>query len=661
MNLCFTRLFHIAVAFLWAAFWPSSLLAAASFQEWQFQQSLDAERVGLIRVSLTPETFNKARPDLADLRVLDPSGAESSFLIERPETPSRLTRLISNPVTTLEGSQTRLRLPRTQPETLRRLRIETPASDFLKAVTVRALARDGTALTLADRQIVYRRGGAESLWLELSPLHPSLTEIQISLDDSRSRPLPISGLTLVAVEPGSDVSLPVPARIIEQIEGSGETMLRLDFGASHLPLQGIRLEVEDSVFIRSVKLLVREWVNGELKDRTLGLGSIHRVMLEDAARAETLQVPLEGITPGRELILAIQNGDSPPLSVRSVTVLYQPTHLTFVARTTGTHQILSGHSQAAAPKYDVAGLAAQPRAAPSARVAAGPLKARPEYRPPLALQDIPILGGTLDPAGWRFRRSITLQGTGVQRLDLPLHALSETRTDRGDLRLISGNRQVLYLLDQNGYSKLLDLPATSDPVAAKPKVSRWKLPLPNPHLPVTEIRCHASTSLFDREVRIYEVSRDHSSPSGRRELGRSRWVRSPERTNSWFSLTLSLPPQSSVLWLETDNGDNAALELGTFRALVPSARLLFQSPEAGSVELVYGNGQAHPPRYDLSLVAPRVLAASKGEAKIEGPDPTASADRWSGMSATSGFYLALVLVVAGLLFLVARLLPKPAA
>ena len=661
MNLCLTREFHLAFALLWIALWPSSPLTAAPFQEWQFQQALEVERGGMIRVSLTPETFDRARPDLADLRVLDPSGVESAFLIERPEVPSRQTRLISNPVSSLEGSQTRLRLPLTRPEMLRRLRIETPANDFLKAVTAVALSRDGTAVTLADRQVVYRRGGAESLWVELSSLHPTLTGLEISLDDSRSRPIPISSLTLVEVEPSPDISLPVPARIIDQSEGAGETLIRLDLGAASLPLHGIRLEVEDPVFIRQMKLLVREWVNGDLKDRTLGLGSVHRVILDDAARAESLQFPVEVITPGRELILAIQNGDSPPLSVRGVTALYQPTHLAFVARTTGTHRILSGHPGAAAPNYDVAGLATQLRAAPGARVAAGPVQPRPEYRPPLGLQGIPILGGTLDPSSWRFRRPITLQGTGVQRLDLPLHALAETRTDRGDIRLISGDRQVLYLIDQNGYSRQLDIPASSDPVASKPKISRWQLPLPHSHLPVTEVRCQASTSLFDRDVRVYEANRANATPSGQRELGRARWVRSPERTNSWFSLMLSLPPQSSILWLETDNGDNAALELRNFRALVPSIRLLFQSPDKGSVELVYGNGQAHPPRYDLSLVAPRVLAASKGEAKVEGADPTTSTARWSGMSVTTGFYAVLVLVVAGLLFVVSKLLPKPAA
>ncbi|HXG48698.1 MAG TPA: hypothetical protein VNO52_13825 [Methylomirabilota bacterium] len=80
-----------------------------------------------------------------------------------------------------------------------------------------------------------------------------------------------------------------------------------------------------------------------------------------------------------------------------------------------------------------------------------------------------------------------------------------------------------------------------------------------------------------------------------------------------------------MIWIEPGNGDNAPLALEKFQAAVPVVRMLFQAPATGGVDLLYGNARAAAPRYDLSLVAPQVLAAAAVTATLADGDPTVPA------------------------------------
>ena len=78
--------------------------------------------------------------------------------------------------------------------------------------------------------------------------------------------------------------------------------------------------------------------------------------------------------------------------------------------------------------------------------------------------------------------------------------------------------------------------------------------------------------------------------------------------------------------------------------------------------LYYGNIQAAFPRYDLDLVARQVLSAEKAKATL-GPEEslkgTPLGESLAGTKGNALFWGVLVAVVAVLLFVLSRLLPKP--
>ena len=116
--------------------------------------------------------------------------------------------------------------------------------------------------------------------------------------------------------------------------------------------------------------------------------------------------------------------------------------------------------------------------------------------------------------------------------------------------------------------------------------------------------------------------------------------------------------------VETDNGDNPPIALSAATATHGVARLLFKT-DAAPVALYYGNAQVASPRYDLALVAGELLAAQKIVAAL-GPEEKSRSDGWTktALAGARGgvlFWGVLALVVAVLLVVVAKLLPKPPA
>jgi hypothetical protein len=106
-----------------------------------------------------------------------------------------------------------------------------------------------------------------------------------------------------------------------------------------------------------------------------------------------------------------------------------------------------------------------------------------------------------------------------------------------------------------------------------------------------------------------------------------------------------------------DEGDNAALPIRDASLLLPGYRLRFFRDGHTPLTLLYGRGDLAPPRYDLALVAPRLLGATADDV-VPGAETTAA--DVTGITPTIVFWCALGVAVAALLALLVRLL-RPAA
>src|SRR6478672_939997 len=113
---------------------------------WRNTQTLEVPAKGLVRVNVPAATLDAAQPGLEDLRIIDSTGNQVPYLIERllpdPESKMRPTEFRS----TIENGATHLMLKTGTSAPIIGVSLETPATRFMKGVDVEG-SNDGKTWT----------------------------------------------------------------------------------------------------------------------------------------------------------------------------------------------------------------------------------------------------------------------------------------------------------------------------------------------------------------------------------------------------------------------------------------------------------------------------------------------------------------------------------
>ena len=642
-------------------------LHALTPNEWRYKQSLEIATGGLVRAELSPETLNAARSGLEDLRVLDADGSEVPYLIQRAEPRSgsmlvpKTFRYSADP----ENQTTTLFIETGTTEPLVGVSLETPAATFLKSVRVEGSNDGETWKEIASGQPIFRQpGGAEN---RLIPLEKAVWPfLRLTLDDRRSQPVPFTGARLHMPEVPAP-SKPVVIRVKSRDESPGITRLALDLGAANLPLASLRIETPEPLFTRHITLAVPEVSEEGICEKKIGQAVIYRIGIDGKSEMR-LEIPVEQQIRSRELIVTIHNQDSPPLAITGVSGEQRLTRLLFLAHEPGRFLLLTGNGQCPAPRYDLAALGPQlqndPTESPASLLSASHLGDNPDYHSPDALVLLALTGAPIDVKDWKFRKPVQSAATEAQQLELDLEVLAHASRNFSDLRLVRNGQQIPFLLDRPSISRTLALNAATVVVPKRPTLSRWSLKLPQAGLPITRLGCVSPSPLFQREMRLWEEQTNDRGEKYTRELGRATWRQTPGAPARELAIDLATSPQTDTLFLETDNGDNPAIELRDLRCYHPVTRMVFKTARdaAQPLCLYYGNRTVSAPRYDLSLISAELLRAEKSRATAGGEEPAKGASTTRGEDSTEAgsilFWGVLAAVVVVLLVVVARLLPK---
>ncbi|MEO6994361.1 MAG: DUF3999 family protein [Lacunisphaera sp.] len=645
----------------------ATLHAALTPTEWSHRQSFTVAAPGLVRVTPTAASFDSAGPQQEDFRIVDPAGNEVAFLADSPPVPvDRILRPTSFSAK-LETDATRLVIATGTKAPLASIALKTPAPFFVRAASVE-ISDDGEQWTLLDQGLpVFRQWGAEQLDLPLGG--HTAAYVRVTINERHDSPLLFTGAELKIKAAPAPALVAVGAQIARHDEFAGETVLTLALEAQHIPLAAIELSASDPLFMRRVSVSVRE-VNGAVsRERVVGSGTIYRVALDGSPARSQLEIPLHFIPLTREVLVHVQNGDSPPLSVDHVVFKRRDLHLAFVAPTAGTYFLLSGNAQVSAPRYDLAAFADDLQAANATDVTPGAVEPMPGYHPretlgSAAVPDVPLTGAPLDTTDWTQRKSITLTRAGIQELELAPIILANTRTDFADLRVLHDGNQIPYILEQPSLARALTVTPVSSPDPKRPSVSVWQLHLPQKGFPLRRLVFSSPTPLFQREFRIFEKITNDEGRAYELTLASAEWHRTPE-SGVPETRVVEIPDRThtDTLWIETDNGDNPAIALGAVQLIYPVVRLIFKTDGTDGFTLAYGNPTANAPRYDLNLVATKLLTSPRNVATTgtSAAESSSSTKPFAGLNGGYVFWIALGLVVIVLLVVVAKLLPKPPA
>ncbi|MBI4585508.1 MAG: DUF3999 family protein [Planctomycetes bacterium] len=583
---------------------------------WKRAQSFPVSAPGLVKIDLPIATLDAARPDLEDLRLYDEGGKEVPYLL-RPSLPAeKKVRDVKRFQAQLAPTGTLLLIETGTRSPIEGVTLITPAESFLKAVRLEISEDQSRWQSLAQGLPIFRQaGGPSQLYLKLPPgIRPHL---RITVDDQMSPPVPFSGAQVhESIEETPTEPLAVEAG--EKTEIAGQTRIALNLKAAHLRIASLELEAADAIFTRQVDVAARQIQENEIRETSIAGGAIYRWSDAGRSAAANLIVPVEAQAPSRELLLLIHNQDSPPLAITGFKARRRPVFLIFHAAQAGKFHLLSGNSLCPAPRYDLASLGSQLKDLEVLAVPFSGLADNPAYRIPEAVPDALEAGAPLEVSPWKFRKPVICSAGGlqIQQLELDLEVLSRAKPGLEDLRLARGGQQLPYLLERTAISRSLAPPVAPANDPGKPRHSRWAIKLPRPALPVERLGFTAKTPMFKREMMLYEEVAGRRGEKSQRFLSRSSWEQAPERPAKKLVLRLSSPLSGDTLYLETDNGDNPALELEAVEGFYLASRIYFKNSAGGDLFLYYGNPQALAPRYDLSLAAGRILAAEKKPAAL---------------------------------------------
>ena len=376
---------------------------------WHYSQDIQTTAPGLQKVRLPVETLSAAQPSLSDLRLFDAAGKEISFLIDSPAPePSRrlslerMTMTMENKKTVITGT-----VPAAMAaHGFEAVMLFTSTDDFLKSVTLEA-SRDGRMWTTLLRQApIFKQAGD----VASSTLHfakGSWSYLRISLDDSETPPLRIAGVGLET--PGRPINdlVELEPEILEVASDAHKTEVSLRLPFEGLPVDSLRLDVPETTFRRSVRLSSRVFSAGEFRENVIAQGSVYRVTL-GSQRMEELSMLIGQFVSGPFVTLTIDNGDSPPLTLKHLWVRTVPRDLIFDAPAGGVFQLYSGNPKAPPRSYDLADLRGSLAKAIFKNASAGlslqtpPINRRQRKSPVTkkAVTSIPIPGTSAKKSSW---------------------------------------------------------------------------------------------------------------------------------------------------------------------------------------------------------------------------------------------------------------------
>ncbi len=650
--------------FKWGlAAWVGLMVVVASGaalpEAWKFDQTITIDARGLIKIEVPIETIDHARPALEDLRLFNAQGVEVPYLIERPIQVPAAVRPPRNIHVTLQPEATVAVLETGLTQAVDGLFLESPARDFIKSTLIEG-SQDGKAWRrLVEGEPVFRQAlGANKLHLSM-PAGP-WNWLRVTLDDQRSAPIPITGAQIQAASPEPAPEQSIGLQVVDREESPGRTRLMLRLAAGSIVLAGITIETPEPLFTRHVSLCRPCVEENEIRETMLVESTLYRMASDKYPVTSNLTFARDVAVSGKELIMTIENNDSPPLAITAVRGTRRPVYLTCMATEPGLFHLLSGNASCTAPKYDLAAMAhdVSGRWTPSQ---AGPFVTNTAYRQTAPLPEVAESGAALDTSDWKFRKNVTFSQSGVQQLELDLEILSETSSDFSDLRLVRNGRQISYLIERPVLSRRITPLVKKEAVPKHPSMSRWQLKLPYRSLPLTRLYAQTDAPFFKRDLVLKELVPDERGNMIDVQRARGSWVRVLNQLKSPLSMEIQGSLTTDAIYLETDNGDNPPLELNHLEMEYSVVRLIFKATGTGDVYLYYGNPKARRPQYDIDLAARQMLAELKNKATL-GTAEQLKGHRGSirQIGGATGwiFWGVLGVVVIGLIVVITRLLPK---
>jgi len=338
-----------------------SVSAQTSLSLWPYYVEVTAQRTNdeLYDVVVPLPVMDKARADLADLRLFDSTNREVPYAIrvrreldEKREIPTRLFNRGSAGPSTSEASVDLGEDPGEHNE----IEIETNGANFRRQVVVegsdsgrewRTLSNDGVIFSFTSQNNV-----AESQKVSYPTSRYRYLRVKVSRDPITDDETPrvTSAKVMMAVrEKGwlSTWDVPVPSYQLQRNQGAHATVWTLDLGG-RMPCDRLSIEIEEDSFSRPFQV---ESIDDPQNVQLLASGDLNRHSGEEK---KPLVIYFNEEAVVRKLRLQITDYSNPTLNITSISASAPARQLVFELKAPATSplRLFFGNENVPAPHYD---------------------------------------------------------------------------------------------------------------------------------------------------------------------------------------------------------------------------------------------------------------------------------------------------------------------
>ncbi len=356
-----------------------------------------------------------------------------------------------------------------------------------------------------------------------------------------------------------------------------------------------------------------------------------------------------------EIQFIISHGDSQPLEIDKIDVLYEARDIFFLTDQPGDYELAGGNPHASPASYrDLEIIMDHLLDAVPKQIQMGAIEmtAFSEEKNTTGGD----IGGPFDSKGYTWTSEISgASKPGFYQLSLNQRASLEK--NRRGLRLVKDNMQVPYFMGKPQRRKI-EIKAESEYNIKKNKTF-WLIKLPQPSIYWDAIQLHAE-GIFDRTP-VVEIRKP--GQTGWKQWSRQRWT-NRGKGKAVFEIQLKrFPKDQTEMRLVIDHGDNRPVEINKIQAVYMTQDLFFVARDAGGFQVAGGNPKATAPSYDLALVQNHLLKSEPIKIvmdEVEVLKPAEWETKLTHLFSEQGWglYVVLGVVTLTLLVVIVRLFPK---